>query len=646
MMISIDRKSTYARAFCRGIIYLACVALSVIGAFLLRYDFAMPAAALALLYRGLYIAAPIKMGVILFNRLHRISWQIAGIGDLTHIIFTNVIASVLFAIAAFAIVGPAFPPSVYVADFVFCLLGTAGVCLTSRLRREVGAARSLGKAEKQVLIYGAGSAGLTLLREIRANPSLGYAVAGFLDDDRRKRHAALVGVPVIGTGRAAAREVQRLRSRGVALDEIIIAMPSATGAQMQEALSNCRSAGVECKTVPGLGELLTGKVLSAQVRNVRITDLLGRKPVELDDTRIRSFLAASRVLVTGGAGSIGSELCRQIAGFGACKVVIFDQAESDLFRIDMELREAFPGIEIVPEIGDICDIDRVEEVILRHEIKHIFHAAAYKHVPMMEIHPLVAVENNVIGTWNLAHAAMRCGVSSFLMISSDKAVNPTNVMGATKRVAELIIASLPRSGTRFVSVRFGNVLASNGSVVNIFQNQIAKGGPVTVTHSQMRRYFMTIPEAVQLVLQASTQGRGSEIFVLDMGEPVKIMDLAENIIRLSGLTPYRDIDIRITGLRPGEKLFEEIMTKGEHILPTHHEKIKIFAAPVPDYSCINDWLDRTRGLLHTRNPLPVVEHLKELVPEYQPSALWKSTAPLETSAPALPHLVAANGAHN
>ncbi len=629
-MLSLERRSTFLRALRCGVAYVGCVAAALTSALVVGHDFELPPGALALLCKAICIAAPIKLLLFYFHRLHRVSWHIASVGDVTRVAYSSGIGSALFAIANIGLTDSSFPVSVYVLDFVFCVVGLVGACRVPRVRREIRMSRLLAGADKQVLIYGAGSAGLTLLREIRDNASLRHRAVGFIDDDRKKCGAVLMGIPVLGTGRSVAQRVQWLRTRGTTVDEIIIALPSATGAQMQEALATCRSAGVACKTIPGLGELLTGKVLSAQVRKLRITDLLGRNPVELDDRRIRASLKDARVLVTGGAGSIGSELCRQIAGFGASKVVIFDQAESDLFRIDMELRETFPSLAIVPEIGDICELDRVEEVILKHHITHVFHAAAYKHVPMMEMHPLVAVRNNVIGTWNLTRAASRSGVRSFLMISSDKAVNPTSVMGATKRVAELIVASMPQSGTKFVSVRFGNVLASNGSVVNVFQDQIAKGGPVTVTHPEIRRYFMTIREAVQLALQASTMGHGSEIFVLDMGAPVKIVDLAESLIRLSGLTPHRDIAIRFTGLRPGEKRFEEIMTEAENILPTYLEKIKIFAGTIPDRARIESWMKQTRRVLHRRDPQQIIRSLTELVPEYQPS----DTAAAVCAAPA------------
>ena len=324
--------------------------------------------------------------------------------------------------------------------------------------------------------------------------------------------------------------------------------------------------------------------MSRNIRNVEIKDLLGREPVQLDEAEIRRHLANRSVLVTGGAGSIGSELCRQIAGFGARRVIVLDHAESDLFRIDNELREKYPEVEIVPEIATIRDAHRLNDILTKYKVEAIFHAAAYKHVPMMERHVREAVENNVLGTWNLVNAAYKHQIRDLLMISSDKAVNPTSIMGATKRISELIVAARAVDGgghwARWVSVRFGNVLGSNGSVVPTFQAQILAGGPVTVTHPEMRRYFMTIREAVQLVLQASAMGHTSDIFVLDMGEPVKIVDLATNMIRICGLEPGEDIPIQFTGVRPGEKLFEELYIDREHIQPTYHDKIKIFRGPL------------------------------------------------------------------
>jgi FlaA1/EpsC-like NDP-sugar epimerase len=473
----------------------------------------------------------------------------------------------------------------------------------------------------KILIYGAGSAGVALLREIQSNPKLELQVYGFIDDDPKKVKSVIRGVRVLGRGRDIPRVVERAGFRGIKFREIVIAMPSATGREMREALANCKSAGLCCKTIPGLGELLTGKILSTQVRNISVTDLLGREPVQLEEDLILAKLRGRSVLVTGGAGSIGSELCRHIANFSPQRLVIFDQAESDLFRIELELRQRYPNLPLVGFIGDIRDYSSVSEVIRRYSTSVVYHAAAYKHVPMMEANVVEALANNVIGTWNLARAAERYGVETFVMISSDKAVRPTNIMGASKRAAEQIVRSIGKTAVvgSYVSVRFGNVLGSNGSVVPLFQQQIAAGGPVTVTHPDMRRYFMTIPEAVQLVLQASGMGKGAEVFVLNMGEAVKITDLARNMIRLAGYEPDEDIEIRFIGPRPGEKLCEDLMLDSEQTLPTYHEKIKILQATDVESSSVDDWIRRLLHLLDRRQESVLIDHLAELVPEYQPA---------------------------
>jgi len=427
-------------------------------------------------------------------------------------------------------------------------------------------------------------------------------------------------VPVLGEGRGIAGIVDRYRSRGSKIDEVIIAMPSSTGRQMREAHANCRAAGIPCRTIPGFEDLLNGKYLSGQIRNISLEDLLGREQIRLDERRIQDDIAGRSILVTGAAGSIGSELCRQIVSFNPRRLILFDQAESELFKIDQELRQKHTNVEIVPVVGDIRDFRCVEDITRTHSINSVYHAAAYKHVPMMQTHVVEAVRNNIIGTWNVVRAAHKCHVGKFLMISSDKAVNPTSIMGVTKRIAELIVAASNgrESGTRFVSVRFGNVLGSNGSVVPTFQAQIAAGGPITVTHPEMRRYFMSIREAVQLVLQASTMGDGAEIFVLDMGEPVRILDLAHNMIQLAGLKPGEDIEIQIIGLRPGEKLFEEISLEGEDMLPTYHEKIRIFQGQKTAPDVLAGWLEQLQLLIARRESARILEHLAILVPEYKP----------------------------
>jgi FlaA1/EpsC-like NDP-sugar epimerase len=367
---------------------------------------------------------------------------------------------------------------------------------------------------------------------------------------------------------------------------------------------------------------------------VSLDDLLGREPVYIEERRIREALFDKRVIVTGAAGSIGSELSRQIAGFGPAALLLLDQAESGLFAIHGELREKFPGVRIIPVLADIRDETRLREVFASYGIEAVFHAAAYKHVPMMEQYPLEAIRNNVLGTWNLACLAREYGVGSFLMISSDKAVNPTSVMGATKRVDELILSGMSNDRTRFVSVRFGNVLGSNGSVIPVFQEQIKKGGPVTVTHEEMRRYFMTIREAVQLVLLASTMGTGSEVFVLDMGEPVRIVDLARHMIRLAGFVPDRDIQIAFVGLRPGEKLFEELELTDEKVMATAHRKIRVLRGTPAEPASVRHWVSDLSDLLERRDVQGTLSYLKVIVPEFEMDAQWKKEVRPETAATA------------
>jgi FlaA1/EpsC-like NDP-sugar epimerase len=599
----------------RWFFHLALFAASLLAAFLLRFDYSLPADQVPLLLAGVAIALPAKAIVFRAMGLHKGGWRYTAIADLIQLVWATALSSAAFTILSVLIVGPMFPRSVYGIDFLLSFLLTAASRCSVRLFRE--ARPRSQEVLKNVLIYGAGSEGTALVREIRANPALGYKVVGFLDDSPWKRDINILGVPVLGTGREAAAIVRQHEERRQKIDEIVIAMPSADNRQIQEALAYCRSTGVDCKTMPGIGDLLTGKVLVSQLKAVSVTDLLGRAPVQIEEKQIREHVAGRSVLVTGAAGSIGSELCRQIASFEPSRLIVLDQAESELFRVDNELQEKFPERRIIAEIGDIRDQARIREVIREHSIDTIFHAAAYKHVPLMEAHPLEAVRNNIFGTWNLVQAAYDLGVERFLMISSDKAVRPSSVMGATKRVSELLLLSMPQNRTRFVSVRFGNVLGSNGSVIPLFQAQIDAGGPVTVTHPEMRRYFMTIPEAVQLVLLASTMGKGSEVFVLDMGEPVRIVDLARRMIRLAGRDPDHDIQIRFTGMRPGEKLHEELITEGENILPTEHEKIRIFQGPSVDRRLMEEWLHELEDLLASRDETGTISHLKELMHEYR-----------------------------
>jgi FlaA1/EpsC-like NDP-sugar epimerase len=595
--------------------YFLVTGLSLSAAFGLRFDFALSPPLLALLWRGLLLAVLLKAPLFCAGRFRRS----VGVYDLFRVLGWNILASALFAAASGVSIGSAFPRSVYLIDFCVCFQATVVVCFWNALppqRRRRAHART-----KSILIYGAGAAGVALLQEIRRNQSLDYEVAGFLDDDRSKQGAKIMGTRVLGPGREAAFIVERLNHARVRVrvEEIVIAIPSATAAEKRQALAHCRATHLRCKTMPAIADQLEREALVPQIQQVPMTDLLGRPMVELDQEPIAQSIEGHCVLVTGAGGSIGSELCRQVAQMEPRRLIALDQAESDLFRIQCELRDRHPHLDLVAALGDIRDPRRLADVFDRNPIDSVFHAAAYKHVPMMEAHVRQAVQNNILGTWNLVNAVWQRRIPRFLMISTDKAVNPTSVMGVTKRACELIVAAAPRipGKTTCVSVRFGNVLGSNGSVVPIFQAQIAAGGPVCVTHPDIQRYFMTTSEAVSLVLQASSMGTDSEIFVLDMGEPVRIVDLAVNMIRLAGLEPYKDVDIRFTGLRPGEKLFEEINCSDELMLRTCHDKIRIFQQAPPEWTAVAAWLDRLRSLLGKRSEEAILNHLRELVPEYQ-----------------------------
>ncbi len=599
---------------------VAAAALSLPAAFLLRFDFSIPPSELRDLHHAPEIFVGVKAVVFcLWARRHDLR-SIASVPELLRLFLDSSLASVIACLTVLSFARPAFPRSVYVLDAAVFFVAMAYVLFSHRIYRELTTGAAGLSPHKSILIYGAGSAGLTLLRELHSNRSLGYRAVGFLDDDPGKQTTFIAGIPVIGNGRDAARLVLWLARRNKPVSEIVIAMPSVSGNAMKTVISNCRSAGVPFRIVPGFGELLKNGNLTRQIREVAVNDLLGREPVHVSEEAIGEHVTGRSVMVTGGCGSIGSELCRQLARFKPRRLVVFDQAESEMFLLALELRVQFPALELVTEIGDIVRYGRVHEAMARNQVEAVFHAAAYKHVPLMEAHIVEAAENNVIGTWNVARAAQENQVGNLLMISSDKAVNPSSIMGVTKRVCELIVSSMPLTGGRpsgaFVSVRFGNVLASNGSVVNIFKKQIAAGGPVTVTHPDMRRYFMSISEAVQLVLQAYSMGAGGEIFVLDMGEPVRITDLAHNMIQLAGLNPGEDIRIEYIGLRPGEKLFEELSMDSEDMLPTYHQKVKIFRSAPPERHVISSWLKELQVLIAAGDPDEVKMHLLGLVPEY------------------------------
>jgi FlaA1/EpsC-like NDP-sugar epimerase len=594
-------------------VQLAIFATAVVSAFLLRFDFTVPAQERPHLLAAICVFVPAKIFAFYFFKMDRGWWRYASIHDVVRLVAANLAGSILGCFALPWLTPQGFPRSIYPLDFMLCLGMTAGVRVAVRLAYEFSRLPNLS-VRKRTLIYGAGDAGVALLREVQQNPALSYEIVGFIDDAPAKVGSFIHRVRVLGNGAVLSYIVAAQN-----IETVLIAMPSATGTEMTSILKLCRDAGVSYKTVPGLAEIIEGNGLAAQIRDVAVEDLLGRNPVHLEEGQIRGSLQGKVVLVTGAAGSIGSELCRQIARFHPAGIVGFEIAESPLFEIDREMRQTFPQVPFYPEIGSIQNRARLDEVLRQYKPSVIYHAAAYKHVPLMEAHIFEAMENNVFGTYNVAVAAAEHGVEDFVMISSDKAVRPTNIMGATKRIAELLLLALQNGQTKYSAVRFGNVLGSNGSVIPIFKKQIAAGGPVTVTHPDMRRFFMTIPEACQLVLQAAVIAEGGQICVLDMGEPVKIVDLARNLILLSGLKPDEDIKIQFTGMRPGEKLYEELSTLLEDTAPTAHEKIRIYAGNGMPEGDVEMWLLCLREACETRDAGRLVVALKEIVLDYSPS---------------------------
>jgi FlaA1/EpsC-like NDP-sugar epimerase len=603
---------------------LTAFAFSTFLAFEFRFDGALPAQYFRPMGMALCIWAAAKFAFFIVGTVNRGSWRYTSVSDAVRIALAVSAGSLFGGLIIFLMVGPwGIPRSVYILDWLISCVLALGGRLAVRVILTAGSRSGVEGERTRTIIYGAGDAGLALVQELQQNQSLLCDVIGFVDDDSSKVGMTLRGVRVLGTGNALKALVQKH-----SIKRLLIALPAATGPQMVRILTLATNAKVEYKMVPSLGELIQGTELDKQIREVAVEDLLGRKPVHLDLDQIRERIQGRVVMVTGAAGSIGSEICRQIAPFRPLAIVGFDEAETPLFHIDREMASSFPYITFYPEIGSIINRGTLKRVMQHYHPSILYHAAAYKHVPLMERHVFAAVETNILGTWNVARAAAEHGVDDFVMISSDKAVRPTSMMGATKRTAELLIRALQmEGGTKFVAVRFGNVLGSNGSVVPIFKEQIAAGGPVTVTHPDMIRYFMTIPEAAQLVLQAFSIGKGGEVFVLEMGQPVKIVDLAKNLILLSGLQPERDIEIQFTGPRPGEKMFEELNLQDEQLIPTSHAKIRSYVCHQNlDAMQIKASLQRLQAIVEGQDVASLVLLLKELVPDYNPGTELLKTA--------------------
>lgn len=591
------------------------VAVAFIASFLLRFDFKIPGEFIPLFKQGLIVALLVKPVVFIASGLYRSLWRYASLQDGVEIAKVVTASSIIsgFLLMYLRHFAP-YPRSIFVLDWFLLLALMAASRLVWRVYRETVIIPQRNLTGQRTLIVGAGEAGSLLLKEIRRQKDSTFTIVGFVDDDPQKSGMRLHGLPVLGTS----QQLDELIDHH-AIEDVIIAIPSADSSLLREIVKACEHCKVRFKTLPAIQDIIEGKVSVSQIKDVEIEDLLGRDPVALDESAIRHYLSGKRVLVTGAAGSIGSEICRQVARFSPAKLIVLDSAETPLYQIEKELSESYPDMRLAPVLADIRQAARLDYVFEAFAPEVVFHAAAYKHVPMIEYNPVEAVTNNIMGTRLLAEKANSFGVQNFVMISTDKAVNPTNVMGASKRAAELFVQALSRqSTTNFTTVRFGNVLGSSGSVIPLFKEQIASGGPVTVTHPDVIRYFMTIPEASQLVLQAGCIGNGGEIFVLDMGKPVKIVDLAEELISLSGLTPHEDIEIVFTGLRPGEKLYEELLVAGEGVKPTAHQKIKVLESVEYDLKVVTAAVDKLAQSAACADIREVMDSLKQLVPEFSP----------------------------
>ncbi len=605
-------------------------------AFVLRVD-DLAAYGLSIAFYTL-VTAPIKIGLLWLNELYRQTWRRAGLYDLYILaravaIYSGITVSLVWAWHAFGLSRPQLllPRSLPFLEAALSLLLLGGVRFVRRWLGERRARSHSPQSRHRVLLAGAGEAGTLMVREMQRHPEMGFEPVGFLDDDPAKWGATILGVPVLGPLDALPQALREHR-----VDEVLIAMPSASGRVVRRIIEACQQAGVAYRTMPALHEILSGKVLIQQIREVRVEDLLRREPIQLDLETIASYLAGKVVLVTGAGGSIGSEIVRQMIRFRPQRLILLGRGENSLYELEKSLRFDWPGLHYDLVVADVRDLERLRLIFERTRPQIVFHAAAHKHVPLMELNPEEAILNNVFGTQHVVQVARDMGVERLVNISTDKAVNPTSIMGASKRVAEYVVqvaAAQARPGQVFVSVRFGNVLGSRGSVVPLFQEQIRRGGPVTVTHPEVKRYFMTIAEAAQLVLQAGGLGDNGAVYVLDMGEPIKIVDLARDLIRLSGLTE-ETIPIVFTGLRPGEKLFEELLTAEEGVVSSRHEKIFVARTAPVNAQWLETHLAMLREAARQGNAARIRDVLRQMIPTYRP---WQTDSAPAVIPPYEPH---------
>ncbi len=571
-MTGILRKNIWLFVF----IDVCIIGASLYLSYALRFDFLIPGHYLIDIKYILIILLFSKISTFLFFHLYSGMWRFTSISDLINVLKATIVAS-LFSISVIGLIlgWQSIPRSVLLIDYILTTIGIAGARVSVRVygtKFKMGK-KPIEKTHKRIktklLILGAGSTGEKIIREVKENPSSKYQIVGLLDDDPNKVSTTIHGIPVLG-------KVDDLHTVPIPYNEILICIPSASNTEMRMIVNQCKVIGKPYRTIPTVYELIDKKISINTIREVSMADLLGRQEVVLDRSRISNYIYGKRVLVTGAGGSIGSELVKQCLGYSPDLLVLFDQSEHNLFKIDNVCKDISGSISIQPILGDIRDKSMLQSVFNSFQPHVVLHAAAYKHVPMQENNPWEAIITNVQGSLNVMESCEMNGVERFVLVSTDKAVNPTNIMGATKRVAEILIQSKSKkSSVKYMAVRFGNVIGSSGSVIPTFQEQIKKGGPITITDPNMKRYFMSIPEAAQLILQAGSIGEGGEIFILDMGEPVLVKDIAYELVRLSGLEPEVDIPINYIGLRPGEKMYEELMTRGENIVDTSHEKIMV-----------------------------------------------------------------------
>ena len=604
--------------------------LAYIGAYMIRFDLMLAEYQWGQFWNQLPMIVGIKWLVFLVMGVYRGMWRYVSVADLMTILKATIVSSLVGVAAILAMYRfEGFSRGVFVLDGLLTFMLVSGVRVVIRQAFQshwFGFDRKKDmhrpqQIKKNVVIIGAGDAGEKILREIRDNPELNYRVQGFIDDDAAKIGRSIHDVPVLGRlddlpDIAEKEEIQ----------EALIAIPSGTGEEKRRIIETCKSCGLSFKTLPGMAELIDGRVNVKALRDVNYEDLLGRPPVTLQDDHIREYLKEKVVVVTGAGGSIGSELCRQIIRYSPRRMILVDSAEPNLYQIQMDLRHRVQYLDYVAVLATVQERTIMDRVMKKYRPNVVFHAAAYKHVPMLERNPWQAVRNNIRGAQTIMEASVAHGVDRFILVSTDKAVRPTNVMGASKRCCERLMYAYTGGATRMMAVRFGNVVGSAGSVIPLFRKQIAAGGPVTVTHPDVTRFFMTIPEASQLILQAGALGTGGEMFILEMGTPVKIADMARDLIRLSGKEPGRDIDIQFIKLRPGEKLYEELITKGEGIVPTAHEKILVLKSDgcfdgYEDQLQYRDWLTGRLEELYraaeTFDTCAIKAKIKEIVPEYE-----------------------------